>query len=34
MIYQPDPADPEGRCRNCGKPPYLHDPYPECPEPQ
>jgi len=27
--YAENPADP-GRCRHCGKPPYLHDPWPAC----
>ena len=30
--YQPDPADPEGWCQQCGQLPHLHDPFPECPE--
>jgi hypothetical protein len=29
--YQPDPADPEGKCQHCGKPKADHDPWPECP---
>ena len=28
--FEPDPADPEGRCRHCGKPPHLHDLWPAC----
>jgi hypothetical protein len=28
--FEPDPADPEGRCQHCGQPPHLHDPFPEC----
>jgi len=26
--YQPDPADPEGRCKNSGQLPHVHDPWP------
>jgi len=28
--YQPDPADPEGRCTHCGQPPHLHDLWLSC----
>ena len=28
--YQPDAADPEGRCTHCGQPPHLHDLWLSC----
>ena len=27
MTYQPDLADPEGRCQHCDQPPHVHDPH-------